>query len=299
MTMHPTAPRASTPATASSAVPAPAVPAVPAPLTGMARVRWTLADGLTLVGRELSKMRREPGGLIGALIFPAIMVVLFGYVFGSAIKVPGGGDYREYLMPGLFSMVTFTSVMVLAMQVATDASKGVMDRFRAMPMARSAVPFGQTGSDIVTGLLSLGLMAVAGLLVGWRAHRGLVPAVEAFALVFLMRYALSWVGCFLGLLAKDEKTVDNMVPLMLPFTMLSNSFVPTEGMPAWLRFLSEWNPVSALTAASRHLFGNPGTVPDDAAWPMAHPIAAVLLWSVALLVVFVPLSVRTYQRKGR
>ncbi|GAA2440411.1 ABC transporter permease [Actinomadura vinacea] len=263
------------------------------------RVRWTLADGLTLVGRELSRMRQEPGALIGALIFPAIMVVLFGYVFGSAIQVPGGGNYREYLMPGLFSMVTFTSVMALTMQVATDASKGVMDRFRSMPMARSAVPFGQTGADVLTGFLSVGIMAAAGLLVGWRAHRGVLPTVEAFVLLCVLRYALSWVGCYLGLVVKNEQTADQLMPLVLPFTMLSNSFVPTEGMPAWLRFLSDWNPVSALTAASRELFGNPGVATGDVAWPIAHPVAAVLLWSAVLLAVFMPLSVRTYKRKGR
>ncbi|MFF5259788.1 ABC transporter permease [Actinomadura viridis] len=265
----------------------------------MERLRWTLADGLTLVGRELGRMRHEPGGLIGALVFPAVMVVLFGYVFGSAIQVPGGGNYREYLMPGLFVMITFTSVMALTMQVATDASRGVMDRFRSMPITRAAVPFGQTGADVLTGLLSLGMMAVAGLLVGWRPHHGLLPTVQAILLLCLMRYALSWVGCYLGLVVKSEQTADQLMPLMLPFTMLSNAFVPTEGMPGWLRFISDWNPASALTAACRDLFGNPGVPAGDVAWPLAHPTATVLLWSAVLLVVFVPLSVRTYTRKGR
>ncbi|GLZ03346.1 transport permease protein [Actinomadura sp. NBRC 104412] len=268
-------------------------------LSALGRMRWTLADGFTLVGRELSRLRREPGQLIASLIFPAVMVVLFGYVFGSAIAVPGGGNYREYLMPGLFAMVTFSSVMAMTMKVATDASKGVMDRFRSMPMARSAVPFGQTGADILTGLLGLGLMAVAGLLVGWRAHRGVLPTVEAFALLCLMRYAVSWVGCYLGLVVKDEQTADQMVPLLLPFTMLSNSFVPTDGMPGWLRLVADWNPVSAMTAAARRLFGNPNVASGDVPWPVAHPVAGVLLWSAVLLVVFVPLSIRTYRRKGR
>jgi ABC-2 type transport system permease protein len=263
------------------------------------RIRWTFTDGLTLVGRELSRMRREPGGLVASLIFPAIMVVLFGYVFGSAIQVPGGGNYREYLMPGLFAMITFTSVMALTMQVATDASRGVMDRFRSMPMARSAVPFGQTGADVLTGFLGLGIMAAAGLLVGWRAHEGVLPTIQAVALLCLMRYAMSWVGCYLGLVVKNEQVADHLVPLTLPFTMLSNSFVPTGGMPAWLRFISEWNPVSALTTACRQLFGNPGVPAGDVAWPLAHPTAAVLLWSAVLLAVFVPLSIRTYRSKGR
>ncbi|MFI0356403.1 ABC transporter permease [Actinomadura sp. 9N407] len=268
------------------------------PPTG-GRLRWTFTDGLTLVGRELGRVRQEPGELVGMLVFPAIMVVLFGYVFGSAIQVPGGGDYREYLMPGLFSMVTFTAVMSVMMRVASDASRGVMDRFRSMPMARSAVPFGQTGADLLAGVLSMAVMAGAGLLVGWQPHRGLIPAAEAFLLLIVLRYALSWVGVYVGLVVKNEQAADQMVPLFLPFTMLSNSFVPTDGMPGWLRFLADWNPVSAITAATRGLFGNPGVPSGDVAWPLAHPVAAVLLWSAALLVVFVPLSIRTYKRRGR
>ncbi|WP_433381000.1 ABC transporter permease [Streptosporangium sp. CA-115845] len=263
------------------------------------RLRWTFADGLTLVGRELGRLRQEPGEIVAVLIFPAIMVVLFGYVFGSAIQVPGGGDYREYLMPGLFSMVTFTALMGVMARVATDASRGVMDRFRSMPMARLAVPFGQTGADLLTGLLSLAVMVGAGLLVGWQPHRGLIPTTEAFLLMTVLRYALSWVGVYVGLVVKNDQVVDQLVPLFLPFTMLSNSFVPTDGMPGWLRFLADWNPVSAITTASRELFGNPGVTSGDVAWPLAHPVAAVLLWSAALLVVFVPLSVRTYKRRGR
>ncbi|MFC9977510.1 ABC transporter permease [Spirillospora sp. NPDC127200] len=263
------------------------------------RLRWTLGDGMTLVGRELGRVRQEPGELVGMLVFPAVMVVLFGYVFGSAIQVPGGGDYREYLMPGLFAMVTFTATMSVTVRVASDASRGVMDRFRSMPMARSAVPFGHAGADMLGGVPALAIMAGAGLLVGWQPHRGAVPAAEAFLLLLVLRYALGWVGVYLGLVVKNDQAADQLVPLFLPITMLSNSFVPTDGMPGWLRFVAEWNPVSALTAACRELFGNPGAAAGDAAWPLAHPVAAVLLWSAVLLVVFVPLSVRTYRRRGR
>ncbi|WP_436759964.1 ABC transporter permease [Streptosporangium sp. V21-05] len=273
-------------------------------MTGLApspgrRLRWTFTDGLTLVGRELGRLRHDPGELVAALIFPAVMVVLFGYVFGSAVQVPDGGDYREYLMPGLFAMVTFSAVMGVMTRMATDASRGVMDRFRSMPMARLAVPFGQTGADSLIGLLMLAVMVGAGLLVGWQPHRGPVPTAQAFLLMIVLRYALSWVGVYVGLAVRNERVADAMVPLFLPFTMLSNAFVPTGGMPGWLRFLADWNPVSALTAACRELFGNPGVTSGDVAWPLAHPVAAVLLWSAALLVVFVPLSVRAYRRGGR
>jgi ABC-2 type transport system permease protein len=263
------------------------------------RIRWTAEDGLTLIGRELSRLRHEPGELIAALIFPAVMVVLFGYVFGSAIKVPGGGNYREYLMPGLFAMIAFTSVMAVSMRVATDASRGVMDRFRSMPMARSAVPFGQTGSDLLSGVLGLTIMAGAGLAVGWRPHEGVARTTAAFLLLAVLRYGLSWSGVYLGLVVKNEQTADQLLPLVFPVTMISNSFVPTGGMPTWLQTIADWNPVSAITAACRQLFGNPGVPTGGAAWPLAHPVAATLLWSVLLVAVFMPLSVRTYKRKGR
>ncbi|GAA0712775.1 ABC transporter permease [Dactylosporangium roseum] len=263
------------------------------------RLRWTFADGLTLVGRELGRLRQAPGQIITLLLFPAVMVLMFGYVFGSAIKVPGGGNYREYLMPGLFAMVTFTATQGVMVRMAGDAAHGVMDRFRSMPMARLAVPFGQTGADVLGGLLFVSIMAGAGLLVGWRAHRGLVPTIEAFALIVLMRYALSWVGVYVGLKAKNEQVANNLAPLFLPLTIISNAFVPTDGMAPWLRFLADWNPVSAITGACRDLFGNPGAPTGDTAWPLEHPVAAVLLWSALLLVVFVPLSVRGYTRWGR
>ncbi|WP_141575239.1 ABC transporter permease [Actinomadura sp. WMMA1423] len=273
--------------------------ALTAPASRAGRLRWALTDGITLIGRELGHLRQAPGELVAALIFPAVMVVLFGYVFGSAISVPGGGDYREYLMPGLFAMVTFTSMMAVTLRVATDASRGVMDRFRSMPMARSAVPFGQTGAEILSGVLSLVIMAVAGLLVGWRAREGIWHTAEAFLLLALMRYALSWAGCYLGLVVKNEQTADQLIPLVFPVTMLSNSFVPTAGMPAVLRVIADWNPVSALTAACRGLFGNPGAPSGDLAWPLAHPVAATIGWSLLLLAVFAPLSVRTYRVRGR
>jgi ABC-2 type transport system permease protein len=273
---------------------------LPAPPAGRAsRIRWTLADGTTLVWRNLVQLKSQPGELVGALVFPAIMIVLFGYVFGSAIKVPGGGNYREYLMPGLFAMTTFTSLMTTMLAVATDASKGVMDRFRSMPMARSAVPFGQVGGDILIGVVGMVIMVGCGYAVGWRIHHGILSALAAFGLLILLRYALSWAGVLFGLLVKNEETADQMLPLIFPLSMLSNSFVPTAGMPVWLRTISDWNPVSAVVAACRGLFGNPGVPTGHVALPLRHPVAATLLWSVALLVIFVPLAVRRYRTAGQ
>ncbi|MFC5183709.1 ABC transporter permease [Actinomadura harenae] len=259
------------------------------------RLRWTFVDGWILVKRILTHLKHSPGQLITLLIFPAIMVVLFGYVLGSSIVVPGGGNYREYLMPGLFVMTGFTGVMAIAGRVAADVGRGVMDRFRAIPMARSAVMFGQTGADLIIGVLSSVVMMACGFAAGWRIHNGPVRALEAFALIVLMRYAVSWLGVCLGLRVKDEETAANMVPLIFPLTMISNSFVPADRMPSWLRPIAEWNPVSSLVAACRQLFGNPGQPTRGQAWPLLHPVTATLLWSVALLVVFVPAAIRIYR----
>ncbi|GAB2868377.1 ABC transporter permease [Actinoallomurus bryophytorum] len=265
----------------------------------MDRIRWTLVDGRTVVWRNLMQLKSQPGELVGAIIFPAIMVVLFGYVFGSAIKVPGGGNYREYLMPGLFAMTALTSLMTTMLAVATDASKGVMDRFRSMPMARSAVPFGQVGGDILIGVVGLVAMVGCGYAVGWRIHHGILSALAAFGLLILLRYALSWAGVLFGLLVKNEETADQMLPLVFPLSMLSNSFVPTAGMPAWLRVISDWNPVSAVVAACRGLFGNPGVPAGHVALPLQHPVVATLLWSTVLLAVFAPLAIRRYRTANR
>jgi ABC-2 type transport system permease protein len=274
---------------------------LPEPPTTMAgRIRWSLADGTTVVWRNLVQLKSQPGELVGAVLFPAIMIVLFGYVFGSAIQVPGGGNYREYLLPGLFAMTALTSLMSTMMAVATDASKGVMDRFRSMPMARSAVPFGQVGADIIVGVVGMVILVGCGLAVGWRIHHGILSALAAFGLLILLRYALSWAGVLFGLLVKNEETADQMVPLIFPFSMLSNSFVPTVGMPAWLRTIADWNPVSAAVAAARGLFGNPGALTSGhVALPLRHPVAATLLWSVALIVIFAPLAIHRYRTVDR
>jgi ABC-2 type transport system permease protein len=186
-------------------------------------------------------------------------------------------------------------VAVNAMAIAGAKSQGVMDRYRSMPIARFSVPCGQSGSDLLVGTLSVALMAGCGLVVGWRAHEGLWRTLAGFGVILLFRYALTWVGLFIGLAVRSEKSVDNLGPLVFPLTMIGNTFVPTGHMPAWLRTLADWNPVSALTGSSRALFGNPGAVPAHPVWPVAHPVAAALAWSALLLAVFVPLAVRRYR----
>jgi ABC-2 type transport system permease protein len=262
-----------------------------------ARLRWTLLDGWTLVRRSLTRLKHSPGEIVGALTFPVVMIVLFGYIFGSAIPVPGGGNYREFLIPGLFAMSSTFAVMATMQRVAGDNGKGVMDRYRSMPMARSAVPFGHTGADLIIHSVSMAIMAACGLAVGWRIHHGIGEAVAAFGLLLLFAFALTWVGVFFGLMTKNEETADRVFPLVMPITMISNAFVPTGGMPTWLRAIADWNPVSAVVAACRQLWGNPGVA--SGSWPLQHPVVATLAWSLLLLAVFVPAAVHRYQVFGR
>jgi ABC-2 type transport system permease protein len=272
------------------------LPTLPRTRTG--RLAWTLRDGWTITRRELGHIRRAPGQLIAAIVVPAVMVLLFGYVFGSAITVPGGGGYREYLMPGLFAMSAIAGMMASALVISKDVAEGVMDRFRSMPMARSAVPFGRTAADLLSTAIGVALMALIGLLVGWRAHHGLASTLTAFGLILLLRFAVSWIGVWVGL-SVTPQTADSLVPLVFPVSIISNSFVPTTGMPAWLRLLADWNPISALVAACRELFGNPTVLAAHASLPLRHPVAMTIGWSLLILLIFVPLSTRRYQAAGR
>ncbi|HEX7662520.1 MAG TPA: ABC transporter permease [Pseudonocardiaceae bacterium] len=273
-----------------------ALPRSASPTTG--GWRWTLVDGWTVVRRDVQHLLHNPGEIIGMLVFPIIMIVMFGYIFGSAIPIPGGGNYREYLIPGMFVMSAAAQVAVTMQKVAADNGTGLMERFRSMPMARSAVPFGQTGADLFTGALGLVVMIACGLVTGWRIHNGFPQALAAFGIVLLFGYALNWVGVFCGFMINNEDTADRLSPLFMPVTMISNTFVPTAGMPTWLRDIADWNPISAVVAACRQLFGNPGVVASGS-WPLEHPITASIGWSIVLLLIFVPLSVYRYRTVGR
>ncbi|MEU9086108.1 ABC transporter permease [Streptomyces sp. NPDC048357] len=257
-----------------------------------------LVDGWTLTQRNLLRLRHEPGTLLTILLMPTVFVVLFGFVFGSAIGIPGSGNYREYMMPGMFVLGTGTALSSAMVDVAMDQSRGVMDRLRSMPTNRVSVPLGQSGAEALIGVYGLVVMMVYGLIVGWRAHNGIAKALAAIGLLLLLRYTLAWVGTYLGLAIRNASTAANLAPLTLPLTMVSNAFVPTDGMPTWLRVICEWNPLSALATATRTLFGNPGTPGPDAAWPLTHPVTATLLWAGVLLLIFVPLSARRFAKAG-
>jgi ABC-2 type transport system permease protein len=275
-----------------SAATAPARP-VPGSAT---RARWAALEGLTAALRVLTKLRHDPTSIALTLGAPIFLVLIFGYVFGSAIAVPGGGNYRAFLIPGLFVTIA-TNIVPSMVAMARDATRGVVDRFRSLPISRAAVPFGQAAATSVYGLASFVLMALCGLVVGWRIERGAADALAALGLLMAFQLAATWVGLYLGLVIGKEETAAQASILVFPVSMISNVFVPTTGMPGWLRLIANWNPVSGLAAATRQLCGNP-TAPAGGSWPLEHPVVASLAWTALLLAVFVPLCTRRYARSA-
>jgi ABC-2 type transport system permease protein len=257
-------------------------------------ITGAVTDGAAAAERQLNILRHDPSTIALTLGSPVVLVVIFGYIFGSAIAVPGGGNYREFLLPGLFATVA-VNILPSMVAMAKDSGRGVVDRFRSLPIARGAVPFGQAAASTLYGLGSFVLMGLCGLAVGWRIERGVGYALAALALVGGFQFAATWVGMYLGLVLGNERAAGQASILVFPVTMLSNVFVPTSGMPAWLRAIADWNPVSALAAALRELFGNP-TAPTNGAWPLVHPYLASACWLALLLVIFVPLCAARYAR---
>ena len=262
----------------------------------MQQAIYALADGVAVARRNVIKIRRVPEILFAVLITPIIFVLLFAYVFGSSIDIPGG-SYREFLIGGTFALnITFGAVFTGA-GLAEDMQKGIIDRFRALPMSRSAVVFGRTASDVIYNVLSLVVMAVAGLVVGWRIHNGIGSALLGFGLLLLFSYAVSWIMAYVGLMVPSPEVVNNVSFMFIfPLTFIANTFVPAANLPTPLRIFAEWNPVSAVTQAARELFGNiPPGAPEPTAWPLQNSIAYTLLWVVIMIAVFAPLAVRRYR----
>jgi ABC transporter DrrB family efflux protein len=257
-----------------------------------------LNDGLVIFRRNLIKVLRVPDILVFTLISPIMFVLLFAYVFGGSIDLAGGTSYREFLIAGIFVQTVIFGSTFTGMGVADDMQKGVIDRFRSLPMARSAVLVGRTFSDIGINVLSLCVMATTGLVVGWRVHTNPLKAVAAFALILLFAYTFSWVMAWVGLKVKSPEVVNNASFMVIfPMTFVANTFVPLENLPRPLQVFAEWNPVSSTTKAARELFGNSaGVTVQSHAWPLEHPVLYTLIAGAVVLSVFVPLAVREYER---
>ncbi|MFF2045072.1 ABC transporter permease [Kitasatospora sp. NPDC058170] len=256
-----------------------------------------VADTCSSVLRVLLAYRHSPGLIAASLAVPVVMVVVFGYVFGSAMQVPGGGNYREFLMPGLFAMVAVNGIMPTMVGTARDIGRGVSDRLRSMPVSRTGLLLGQSLADLLVSVCVLALLVGVGLAAGWRIRGGVADAAGAFALLLLFRFTMTWVGTCLGLIVGKEETAGQLAVMVFPLAMVTNAYTPTGGMPGWLRAAADWNPVSAVVQACRELFDNPAAA--GPAWPMQHALPAALLWCAVLTAVFGPLAVRKFATHGR
>jgi ABC-2 type transport system permease protein len=266
----------------------------------MSSLTDTLSDGVVIAKRNLIKIKRVPDLLVFTTLSPIMFILLFAYVFGGSIRIPGGIDYKEFLVPGIFVQTVIFGATITGAALADDMQKGIIDRFRSLPMSRSAVLVGRTVSDVLNNVITIAVMAGTGLVVGWRVRTSVPEAVAGVALLLLFAYAFSWVFACVGLLVPSPEVVNNASFIVIfPITFIATTFVPSENLPTVLRVFAEWNPVSAVAQAARTLFGNvnPDVPPPDV-WSLQHPVLYTLIWFVVLLAVFVPLATRLYRRAG-
>jgi ABC-2 type transport system permease protein len=268
---------------------------MPTPVVDLTPGRPTLlADSSALIWRALARWRRDPGPLIASLGFNILIVLMFAYLFGGALQVPGGGSYREFLMPGMFVMTMVFGISLTTIAVAEDLERGVTDRLRSMPVSPLAPLVARAVADMLFALVTLGVLLLTGLAIGWRAHGGAGATLAAVGLILLLRFALIWVGIFLGLVTRGQTAVMAVQTLEFPLGFLSNAFVAPSTMPAWLGTVAAWNPLSATVGATRELFGNPGWGGDS--WAAQHYPWLAVVWPLVLVTVFLPLSVARYRR---
>ncbi len=261
--------------------------------------RSAFSQSLTVVWRNLLHIRRMPEMLLDVTIQPVMFVLLFAYVFGGSINVPGS-NYKEFLLPGIMAQTMVFSSAVVAMGLTNDLQKGIVDRFKSLPMSRSAVLVGRSISSLIHSSLGILVMALTGLLIGWTINGTVAEATLAFLLLLLFGFSMIWLGIWVGSMMRSVEAVQGfMFTVMFPLTFVANTFAPTENMPTWLRTIAEWNPVSALTAACRDLWGNAPEPLDSAAWPMHHPVIATIGWSIIFTAVFAPLAMQAFRRRSQ
>ena len=255
-----------------------------------------LSDGWVTTKRNLLKIKRVPDILVFTLIQPIMFVLLFTYVYGGVIDIPGS-SYEEFLMAGIFAQTVVFGSTYSGSAMAQDLKDGIIDRFRTLPMNPAAVLVGRTNGDMVINASSMVVMMITGFIVGWRVRSSFAEAVFAVVLLLLFAYSFSWVMAFIGMSVRSPEIINNVSFLILfPLTFISNAFVPSDTLPTPLRVFAEWNPVSALVQAARGLFGNtPPGAPIGGAWASQNPIATVIIGMAIMLAIFVPLSIRKFQ----
>jgi ABC transporter DrrB family efflux protein len=265
---------------------------------GPGGIRKSITDGLLVGWRNLKRIPRIPELAIFAILQSIMFVLLFVFVFGGAIKIPGGGDYTPFLMPGIFAQTIVFAAATTAIGMTDDVNKGIIDRFRSLPMSRSAVIIGRTFSDVIYNAGILLVLMVTGFVVGWRVES--IPALAAgFALLLFFAYGMAWLGVWLGLMVPTVEVAQQVIfTVLFPITFISNVFVPASTLPSWLQPVAEWNPTSTLTAALRELWGNPNP-PVSNSLASTQPALVTIIWVVVVIAVFGPLGVRRYRSMSR
>jgi ABC-2 type transport system permease protein len=267
------------------------------PPTRSQTARWFVADSLALAGRNLQHVRQIPEKLLDVTLQPVMFVLLFAFVFGNVIEVPGG-DYREYLIGGILVQSLAFGMMGPGTSIATDLGEGMVDRIRSLPTSRSAYLFGHFAAELAAALLAVVILCASGFAVGWSIDSGPLEALAGLALLVAFAAAMIWTGTLLGVIARSPDAVQGFVFMtVFPLTFLSNAFVPADGLPDGLREAAEWNPISAVVAAVRDLFGNPTAAPQDTSWPLQHPVAAAVIWTLLFLAVSIPLTIRRFRAR--
>jgi ABC-2 type transport system permease protein len=257
-----------------------------------------VTDTLIITQRQLRLLTRVPEVLIFSTIQPVMFVLLFRYVFGGSIDTGQPGGYVQLLMPGIFVQTVAFTLAGTASGLAEDMKKGLIDRFRSLPISQSALVIGRTLGDSLLNIVVLAVMGIAGYIVGWRPSSGALSVAIGFLFLLFFGYALSWVGIFVGLSASDARVVQNVSFLVtFPLTFLSNAFAPTTGMPRALQYFAEWNPVSTMVAACRELFGLENQFGATAgSFPSENPLLTSFIYMIIIMAIFIPISVRKYKR---
>jgi ABC transporter DrrB family efflux protein len=247
--------------------------------------------------RNLIHVSREPMQLSDVTIQPVIFTVLFIYVFGAAMTV-AGGSYKDFALGGLLTMNLTTSSVGTAVGLSTDLRTGVIDRFRTLPIFGNTILVGRALSDLLAATLCATIVGLTGLAIGWRPDANLLSVLGGFGIAILFGFAMSWVNAVLGLRTEDPESSQALAFLFIfPLAFVSSVFAPTQKMPAVVRAIADWNPVSAVAGATRNLFGNPNPQTLAKAWPCQHPVEAALFWSILLLAVCIPLAARGYRKR--
>lgn len=270
------------------------------PVTGL------VADSVVIARRSIAKTLHEPDSLLDVTVIPVVFTLLFGYVIGPAVSLTGGDGhhaaggsaFHAFLVSGMFAFTMVNAAGGAAVGIASDMHEGIVDRFRSLPMSRAGVLLGRSLADLATASLAIAVVAVTGLIIGWRPHHGVGDTIAAFALILFFAYALEWVMLCVGLVIGSVEGADQTRLLLLFLLgMVSTALIPVDNLAGWLQGFAYWNPVSVLAVACRHLFGNPNPAAASSAWPMQHPVVASLLWSAVIIAVFAPAAVHLYRTR--